>query len=126
MAAGASIPEVISSVIVVKRAGLANMALCNLFGSNIFDILICLGLPWLIKNCINMYQAGNAELITSVVIVKSNGLILTTFTLLMCVVGFVCTLAFNRWRLGLGVGIMCVTIYAIAISLASCYEIFLN
>ncbi|GFY43602.1 hypothetical protein TNIN_193811, partial [Trichonephila inaurata madagascariensis] len=48
LAAGISVPEIIASVIVVK-SGMANMAICNLIGSNIFDILFCLGVPWFIK-----------------------------------------------------------------------------
>lgn len=126
LAAGASIPEVISSVIVVKRAGLANMALCNLFGSNIFDILLCLGIPWLIKSCISMVQVGSTELALSVVAVQSHGLFLTTFILLVCVVSFVLTLAYSEWKFGLLVGVMCSIIYFTAITVATVSEIMLN
>ena len=126
LAAGASIPEVISSVIVVKRAGLANMALCNLFGSNIFDILLCLGLPWLVKSIIQMIMANSSELVMSVVPVQSNGLLLATFILLVCVVSFVLTLAYSQWKFGLQVGVMCSIIYFTAISVATTFEIILN
>lgn len=51
IAFGVSLPDVISSVIVV-REGLGDMALSNAVGSNVFDILICLGVPWLIKSLI--------------------------------------------------------------------------
>lgn len=126
LAAGASIPEVISSVIVVKRAGLANMALCNLFGSNIFDILVCLGLPWLIKSAITMVDLGTTDLLLTVVPVQSNGLPFTAFTLMLCVISFVVTLGASGWKMGLSVGITCSIIYFIAITLASVYEILLN
>lgn len=47
LAVGTSVPDMISSVIVAKQ-GKGGMAVSNAFGSNIFDILIGLGAPWLI------------------------------------------------------------------------------
>ena len=47
LAIGTSMPDLISSVIVAKQ-GRGSMAICNALGSNIFDILIGLGVPWLI------------------------------------------------------------------------------
>ncbi len=45
LAIGTSIPDTLSSVIVAKQ-GRGDMAISNAIGSNIFDILIGLGLPW--------------------------------------------------------------------------------
>mmetsp|Transcript_13197 Transcript_13197/g.24796 ORF Transcript_13197/g.24796 Transcript_13197/m.24796 type:complete len:619 (-) Transcript_13197:35-1891(-) len=45
-AAGTSIPALISSQI-AARLGLGNMAISNVFGSNTFNILVGLGLPWI-------------------------------------------------------------------------------
>ncbi|MCF7812752.1 calcium/sodium antiporter [Candidatus Gracilibacteria bacterium] len=47
LAAGTSIPDLLSSIIASKR-GAGDMAVSNALGSNTFDILIGLGLPWLI------------------------------------------------------------------------------
>ncbi len=47
LAAGTSIPDLLSSIIVAKR-GQAGMAISNGIGSNVFDILFGLGFPWLI------------------------------------------------------------------------------
>ncbi len=47
LAAGTSIPDLLSSIIVAKK-GQVGMAISNGIGSNIFDILFCLGFPWLI------------------------------------------------------------------------------
>merc|ERR1712012_521809 len=52
LAVGTSIPEVFSSLIVSKQ-GKGSMAVSNSIGSNTFDILICLGLPWLCKSLLN-------------------------------------------------------------------------
>ncbi len=47
LAGGTSIPDMIASIIVAKQ-GRGEMAVANAIGSNIFDILIGLGLPWLL------------------------------------------------------------------------------
>lgn len=48
LAAGTSLPEAVSSVIMTAQ-GHGSMGISNSIGSNIFDILLCLGLPWMIK-----------------------------------------------------------------------------
>ena len=64
MAAGVSVPDALSSLAVVKE-GYGDMAVSNAVGSNVFDILICLGLPWFIQTAIikpgshvNVYSKG--------------------------------------------------------------------
>lgn len=57
LAAGTSIPEAVSSVIVTAQ-GHGTMGISNSIGSNIFDILLCLGFPWLIKTLIAPTVAG--------------------------------------------------------------------
>eukprot|EP00591_Stephanopyxis_turris_P012224 CAMPEP_0195528142 /NCGR_PEP_ID=MMETSP0794_2-20130614/30171_1 /TAXON_ID=515487 /ORGANISM="Stephanopyxis turris, Strain CCMP 815" /LENGTH=632 /DNA_ID=CAMNT_0040659219 /DNA_START=409 /DNA_END=2303 /DNA_ORIENTATION=+ len=47
LAAGTSIPDLLSSIIVARR-GQGDMAISSSIGSNIFDILIGLPLPWLV------------------------------------------------------------------------------
>lgn len=48
LAAGTSVPEAVSSVIVTNQ-GHGAMGISNSIGSNTFDILLCLGVPWLVK-----------------------------------------------------------------------------
>ena len=48
LAAGSCVPEAVSSIIVTNK-GYGAMGISNSIGSNTFDILLCLGLPWLIK-----------------------------------------------------------------------------
>uniref|UniRef100_A0A673HEP2 Sodium/potassium/calcium exchanger 2-like n=1 Tax=Sinocyclocheilus rhinocerous TaxID=307959 RepID=A0A673HEP2_9TELE len=64
LAAGTSIPDLITSVIVARR-GLGDMAVSSSVGSNIFDITVGLPLPWLLYSIINSM---------SPVQVSSNGL----------------------------------------------------
>jgi sodium/potassium/calcium exchanger 4 len=47
LAAGTSVPDVLSSV-AVARAGQGDMAVANAVGSNVFDVWLGLGLPWLL------------------------------------------------------------------------------
>ena len=49
VAAGTSVPEAISSVVVAK-SGEGDMAVSNAIGSNVFDILLGLGLPYFVSN----------------------------------------------------------------------------
>merc|ERR1712193_322742 len=45
LAAGTSIPDALASISVAKQ-GEGNMAISNALGSNVFDILLGLGVPW--------------------------------------------------------------------------------
>merc|ERR1712026_373749 len=47
LAAGTSIPDLLSSVIVAQR-GYGDMAVSSSIGSNIFDVLVGLPFPWLL------------------------------------------------------------------------------
>jgi K+-dependent Na+/Ca+ exchanger-like protein len=47
LAAGTSVPDMFASIM-VARQGRGEMAISNAVGSNIFDILVGLGLPWLL------------------------------------------------------------------------------
>jgi Ca2+/Na+ antiporter len=49
IAAGTSIPDAYSSVIVVKQ-GMVDMGVSNIIGSNAFDLLIGLAFPWFMKS----------------------------------------------------------------------------
>eukprot|EP00462_Mataza_sp_D1_P024477 CAMPEP_0175137108 /NCGR_PEP_ID=MMETSP0087-20121206/9635_1 /TAXON_ID=136419 /ORGANISM="Unknown Unknown, Strain D1" /LENGTH=613 /DNA_ID=CAMNT_0016419913 /DNA_START=235 /DNA_END=2073 /DNA_ORIENTATION=- len=56
LAAGTSIPDTIASVNVARKKGQGDMAVSNSIGSNIFDILIGLGLPWFINTVMGKEQ----------------------------------------------------------------------
>ncbi|XP_054722699.1 sodium/potassium/calcium exchanger 4-like [Uloborus diversus] len=113
LAAGTSVPELVSSVLVV-RSGLGNMALCNLIGSNIFDILFCLGVPWLVKTLLN----GE----TRSLVINSSALTYTTLILLTVVILFYLTLATCKWRLNWRYGVVAFVLYAAFLVMASIFE----
>jgi hypothetical protein len=74
------------------------MAVSNAVGSNVFDILICLGLPWFIKTAI--IKPG------SDVPVISKGLTYSTLSLLSTVVFLVVATHLNGWKLDKKYGII--------------------
>ena len=85
LAAGTSAPDMISSV-VVARQGRGDMAVANAVGSNIFDILVGLGLPWLIVMGIGMMtggptfvEVGTADLLNSTLVLLGTVFILFIF-----------------------------------------------
>merc|ERR1719273_928096 len=51
LAAGTSIPDAFASI-AAAREGFGNMAVANAIGSNVFDILIGLGIPWFLHGLI--------------------------------------------------------------------------
>lgn len=114
LAIGTSVPEVISSIIVCRN-GLGNMAICNLLGSNIFDILFCLGAPWLIK------ILGFSD--TGTLVINSAALTYTTVTLLATVVAMYVTFYLSNWQLNFKVGFACLFLYAGFIILSCLYEL---
>jgi len=57
LAAGTSVPDAIGSLL-VARDGQGDMAVSNAIGSNVFDILLGLGLPWLLSGLIFAEQRG--------------------------------------------------------------------
>lgn len=114
VAAGVSVPDALSSLAVIKE-GLGDMAVSNAVGSNVFDILVCLGLPWFIQTA--MIQPG------SHVNVTSRGLTYSTVSLLSTVIFLVVATHMNGWKLDRRYGVVLMAWYLIFIIFASLYEL---
>jgi len=99
LAVGTSIPDLFSSII-VARQGRGDMAVSNAIGSNIFDILVGLGLPFMIVMLLgtDTIEAGG-NLIRSVIILFGS-VILLVFLLLL-----------RRWKVGKPTGIILILVY---------------
>ena len=81
LAGGTSVPDMIASVVVAKQ-GRGDMAVANAVGSNIFDILIGLGLPWLIGITLlgkGTILVGTGSLLSSAVLLLATVFILYIF-----------------------------------------------
>ncbi len=100
LAAGTSVPDLFASVI-VAREGRGDMAVANAVGSNVFDILIGLGLPWLL---VLIFQGGTIE-------VGTDGLLTSTFLLVGTVVLLFVFLTTKR-KLSRWEGMILILVYA--------------
>nr|XP_029529509.1 sodium/potassium/calcium exchanger 2-like [Oncorhynchus nerka] len=89
LAAGTSIPDLITSVIVARK-GLGDMAVSSSVGSNIFDITVGLPFPWLIYGLINDFKA---------VQVSSNGLFCAIVLLFLMLLFVIISIASCKWKM---------------------------
>lgn len=88
LAAGTSVPDLLSSVIVARR-GEGDMAVSSSIGSNIFDILVGLPLPWFFYSVIK----------GQIVCIGSDGVVLNVIILLVMVVLIIVTIHCSGWKL---------------------------
>ncbi|XP_063632863.1 sodium/potassium/calcium exchanger 3 [Cydia splendana] len=117
LAAGTSVPEAVSSVIVAKQ-GHGSMGISNSIGSNTFDILLCLGLPWLIKASLTPAEPG-----LYLVKINSMGLEYSAISLLSTLLMLYLTFWFNKFKLDAAVGRACLAMYAMFLVLATLIEL---
>lgn len=105
LAAGTSVPDLFSSMI-VARQGRGDMAVSNAVGSNIFDILVGLGLPFVIAMLIygGEIQSGGNLTFSSIILFGS-------------VILLILLLLLRKWRLGKTVGIILLSFYVIYVGL---------
>ncbi|KAK3554230.1 hypothetical protein QTP70_020195 [Hemibagrus guttatus] len=113
LAAGTSVPDCMASLI-VARQGLGDMAVSNSIGSNIFDILVGLGLPWALKTLAIEYG--------STINLNSKGLIFSVGLLLASVFLTVLGVHLNKWTLDKRLGFACLLMYAVFL----CFSILIE
>ncbi|KAM9826170.1 sodium/potassium/calcium exchanger 5 [Syngnathus typhle] len=113
LAAGTSIPDTVASVM-VAREGKADMAMSNIVGSNVFDML-CLGLPWFIQTA--FVDTNNP------VEVNSTGLVFISVTLLLSIVFLFVAVHVNGWKLDWKLGLVSLVCYILFATLSILYEL---
>ncbi|MFV0554669.1 MAG: calcium/sodium antiporter [Mangrovibacterium sp.] len=101
LAAGTSVPDLISSMVVAKQ-GRGDMAISNALGSNIFDILVGLGLPFLI------YILTHGEN----VLAEGEGMLRSSVILFGSLIIFLLTIIINKWRMTKMAGAFFLFLYA--------------
>merc|ERR1719419_1507470 len=111
LAAGTSIPDAASSV-AVARAGEGDMAISSSIGSNIFDILVGLPIPWMVKSLLVERNVGYRIPIRSPY--------LAFFVLLLLFMVFCVVLAIHvlGWKLNKPLGICMALLYAVFLGIA--------
>ncbi|GFO31049.1 sodium/potassium/calcium exchanger 5 [Plakobranchus ocellatus] len=112
LAAGTSVPDCLSSIF-VARDGYGDMAVSNAIGSNVFDILLCLGVPWLVTGFL---EAGHA--------ISSEGMWVAGSTLLVTIVYLIVSLRVCNWRLTPVYGLFTLLFYVVVV--AFCILVELN
>lgn len=110
LAAGNSTADGISSLI-VARQGNGDMAVANAVRSNIFDILLCLGLPWLVKT--------TAVDLNGYIVIASGSMKYSALFLFGTVLALIFPLMLNKWYLNKCTGLAFLIFYVAFISVAT-------
>jgi len=97
---GTSVPDIVSSVIVAKQ-GRGGMAVSNAIGSNIFDIFLGLGVPWLLQSILTQQP----------ILTNIDGLGVSVGLLLGSIFIILAALIYKKWILTKGVGYILVLLY---------------
>ena len=94
LAAGTSVPDLLTSVL-VAREGKGDMAVSSSVGSNIFDVLVGLPLPWLLASAVNGGKPVD---------VVAGTLALSIIILFLMLVAVITTIAICKWKMTKGLG----------------------
>ncbi|XP_027017378.1 sodium/potassium/calcium exchanger 1 isoform X4 [Tachysurus fulvidraco] len=112
LAAGTSIPDLITSVIVARK-GLGDMAVSSSVGSNIFDITVGLPVPWLLFSSFH----GMVP-----VAVSSNGLFCAIVLLFLMLLFVIISIAVCKWRMNKMLGFTMFLLYFVFLVLSVMLE----
>lgn len=94
--------------------GKGDMAMSNIVGSNVFDML-CLGVPWFIKTAF-IHPSAPIE-------VNSRGLTYITISLNISIIFLFLAVHFNGWKLDRKLGAVCLLLYLGLATLSVLYEL---
>ncbi|XP_053558629.1 sodium/potassium/calcium exchanger 2 [Bombina bombina] len=103
LAAGTSIPDLITSVIVARK-GLGDMAVSSSVGSNIFDITVGLPMPWLLYSLFHQMTP---------VAVSSNGLFCAIVLLFIMLLFVILSIALCKWKMNKILGCTMFALYIV-------------
>lgn len=105
LAAGTSVPDLLTSVVVAKQ-GHGDMAVSSSIGSNIFDVLVGLPLPWLVYALVNDVTPGYVS-------VEAPTLFFSLIILLVMVAAVVTIIHFSGWRMTKMLGYSMFSLYGL-------------
>ncbi|CAH3045978.1 unnamed protein product [Porites evermanni] len=109
VAFGSSVPDCLSSLFVAQK-GDGDMAVSHTVGSNVFDILLCLGIPWLVKTTVWDYD--------SAVVINSHGLFVSCFFILGSIAVTLLIIYYYKWVLNPKVGCIYLIFYFIFLGIS--------
>jgi len=140
----------IFSAIVMTRRGHPEMAIAGSIGSNVFDILMGLGIPWLFRNLMRFIHqpspletspiigdpsltgfspsssdplAASNNDITLYVEIHSRGLVYSTIVLFSALITFLITFFINRCRLTKVYGVFLIIVWLSVVTLMCLFEL---
>ncbi|CAK0828543.1 unnamed protein product, partial [Prorocentrum cordatum] len=114
LAAGTSIPDAVSSM-AVARVGEGDMAVSSSIGSNIFDILVGLPVPWMIKT--GIIEGGSYE-----IQIISPYLVFYIIMLLSMVFATIVSIHVLGWKLNKALAVVMIALYCLFLSIAMIVE----
>lgn len=94
------------------------MGISNSIGSNVFDVLLCLGLPWFLKAAF-FPKIPHEHYVT----INSQGLIYSSISLFSTLALLYASLVIGKFKLTRSIGIVCLVTYAIFLAFASVLEL---
>ncbi|XP_027194108.2 sodium/potassium/calcium exchanger 4-like [Dermatophagoides pteronyssinus] len=113
LAAGTSVPDAYASMHAAKM-GHADMAVSNSIGSNVFDILVGLALPWFIETTI--IEPGTVSSI------NSGGLVYAVILLFLSLLATIYLFHYNHWTLNPSLGYSLLGTYVAFLIISSAIE----
>jgi K+-dependent Na+/Ca+ exchanger-like protein len=113
LAAGTSVPDLLSSVI-VARQGEGDMAVSSSIGSNIFDVLVGLPVPWMIACLIGRGGGPNKGL--NYVPVQTNSLLFSLLVLMGMLFSVIVIIKLSGWKMTKGLGFSMIGLYVIFVA----------
>ena len=106
LSAGTSIPDLLTSVLVARK-GFGDMAVSSSVGSNIFDVLVGLPLPWLLYSLSHSDPAGGLLPVT--VEASTSGIVI----LLIMLLAVLACIVSNHWVMSKGLGYAMFCLYGV-------------
>lgn len=94
------------------------MGISNTIGSNVFDVLLCLGLPWFLKA--TLFPAIPNQHYVKII---SQGLVYSSISLFSTLAVLYLSLVITKFKLTRTVGIACLITYAMFLAFASILEL---
>jgi len=118
LAMGTSIPDAVSSV-VMARIGEGDMAVSSSIGSNIFDILFGLPVPWFISTAIVVpIETGALGTIS----VESKYIVVYVLLLMIMVFLVIGSIMYRKWKLDKPLGAIMAGLYGVFLTIAITIE----
>ena len=101
------------------------MGVCAAIASNIFAIVVGLGLPWLLKCLIQLVKSGG-DYGQAFIPIESDALPYTSIVLLIIIFAFLLTLKLCSWQLFTKFSLICALIHLIFLGASISLELFVH